>query len=196
MKKVIKDSMGVILMSLVELAVGVLLLIDPVSFTTVICVIAGVTAAAVGIMCLVKYFTLSPEEASAQQQLFKGLSAIALGALCIFNTGWIVSNIMLLSTIYGLAVLFAGISKVQWAVDMVRMHVAKWFLPAIGAVLSITLAVLILTNPFGNGGGLWVFTGIALVFESVYDIVILIISKRESADTKEKDGGLSEKDEE
>lgn len=79
----------------------------------------------------------------------------------------------------------------QEAIYMLRMKKKKWFLAAISAVLSIICAVVILRNPFSSSAVLWMFTGISLIVEAVFDVVSLIMNTRkEKADagkTEEKE---------
>jgi len=64
-------------------------------------------------------------------------------------------------------------------VDMIRLKMRRWYWPAIGAGLSLLVAVVILLNPFGTLATLWVFTGIALIAEAVVDVLTLIFDWQE-----------------
>ena len=80
--------------------------------------------------------------------------------------------------VYGVGILLAGLSKIQWAVDMLRMHRKRWLWATLSAVISIVCAVVILSNPFTSSAILWMFAGISLIVEAVFDAAALIVGGR------------------
>lgn len=171
-------SVNSLLLSIFEIAVGILLLIDPVGFTSGIIISFGVALIVVGIISIVKYFRAQPTEGVLGQNLFKGLVAIIAGMFCIFQSTWLVTVFPLLTILYGVAIMLVGVSKIQWTVDMLRLKRPGWHLPALGAVLSIVCAIAILCNPFGSTAVLWAFTAVSLIVEAVFDIIILLVNGR------------------
>lgn len=174
--KSLKENTNAIILSLFEIAVGILLLINPIGFTTGIITAAGILLLLSGIAAIIRYFRMNAKEASVSQTLLKGLVCLTVGAFCTFKSPWFVATFPLLTMVYGVVILLTGLAKVQWTVDMLRMKKEKWFLPAIGAVMSIFLSGVILSDPFGSTAILWTFTAVSLILEAVYDIVILIVT--------------------
>ena len=80
--------------------------------------------------------------------------------------------------VYGVGILLAGLSKIQWAVDLLRMRRKRWFLAIISAVISIVCAGVIVSNPFTSSAILWMFAGISLIVEAVFDAAALIVGGR------------------
>ena len=76
-----------ILLCVLELIVGILLWIDPAGFATGIFVVGGVLLMLLGVVQIVQYFRLSPEEAFFRQPLVKGLLLIGIGALLLEGIG-------------------------------------------------------------------------------------------------------------
>ena len=62
--KFLKNHFAGIGMFLLEILVGVLLLINPVGFTSGIIIGAGLVLLLVGIVCIIKYFRAEPQEAA------------------------------------------------------------------------------------------------------------------------------------
>lgn len=174
MKKL--KNMNGILLCLFEIVVGILLLIDPLGFTTGIITTAGIVLLIIGLITVIKYFRTEADEASTGQYLVKGLVALLAGAFCTFKSHWFIVTFPALTIIYGIVVLITGLGKVQLTFDMIRKKNKKWFLAIISALLSIICAVVILNNPFTSTTVLWIFTGITLIVESVIDIITLIVS--------------------
>lgn len=172
--KNLKNNISGIILCLFEIVVGILLLINPIAFTTSIIITAGIVLLIIGLISAIKYFRVDAEEAAARQYLVKGLIALLAGAFCVFKSNWFIITFPVLTLLYGVVVLIAGLGKVQLTLDMVRSKNKKWFLGIISALLSIICAIVILKNPFTSTTVLWMFTGISLIIESVIDIITLI----------------------
>lgn len=177
--KTIKENVSGILVCMFELVVGILLLISPINFTSGIIVAAGVGLLVLGLGSVIKYFRTDPVEAAQEQILVKGLVALLVGGFCAFKSEWFVATFPILTLIYGVAILIAGLGKIQWTVDMLRLKKSKWHLSAISAVISIVCSLVIITRPFRSTTVLWVFTGISLIVEAVFDVATLCFDMKE-----------------
>ena len=166
-------------MSLVELIVGILLLINPVGFTSGIIVACGIVLMVCGLVSAIKYFRAEPEDAAVKQLLAKGLAELLVGAFCAFHSHWFVVTFPVLTLIYGVVILFTGLTKVQWTVDMLRLKRKRWFLAMISAAVSVICGIVIITSPFSTTAVLWMFTGISLVVEAVFDIMTAILGNKQ-----------------
>ena len=83
--RLLKENIGGITMCIFELLVGILLLINPVNFTSGIIIALGVLLLPIGIIEIMVYFRLEPLEAAKRQSLTKGLVVILAGLFCIFK---------------------------------------------------------------------------------------------------------------
>lgn len=177
MKK-IKELGNSILLCVLELLVGVLLLINPVSFTSGILILGGVIIIILGIADVIKYFRTEAKEAAKSQTLMKGLLLILGGAFCAIRTKWFLATFPVLTILFGIGILITGVGKVQLTVDMLRQKNKMWYWPAINAVISIVCAIIVLRSPFKSTMVLWVFTGISMIVEGFLDIVTMVAGKR------------------
>ena len=176
--KFLKRNSSVILLCLLEALIGLLLVIDPIGFTSGIIVAFGIGLMVAGLICIVGYFHSDPMEAALRGTLVKGLAMLLAGAFCVLKPTWFIATFPLLTILYGVIILFAGLSKVQWAIDALRLKTGRWFLPAISAVVSIICAFVVLANPFASTLVLWMFTGISLIVEAALDVVVLLFGRR------------------
>ena len=144
-------------MCIAEVLIGILLLIGPIDFTSGIINTLGFILALNGLRHTIRYFKEDPEEAAAQGSLVKGLIFLIAGLFCAFKSEWFIATFPVLTVIYGVAALMTGISKVQWAIDMLRLKQKYRFFALIGAGLTLTFAILILCNPFSATAILWAF---------------------------------------
>ena len=182
----LKRNLGSVAMSLAEIIIGVLLLVNPVAFTSGIIVAFGIVLMLMGIGSVIKYFRTEPEEAAVSQTLVKGLIELLAGAFCAFNSHWFIVTFPVLTLVYGVGILITGLTKLQWTVDIIRMKRKKWFLAAISAAVSILCGIVIINSPFSTTAVLWMFIGISLIVEAVFDLITAIFGSKETcANTEE-----------
>ena len=69
----------------------------------------SITMAAVGVVSVVRYFVVKPEEGAKAQLLFRGLTMAMAGVLCITRYGWFLTAFPLLTVLYaGWMLVLAG----------------------------------------------------------------------------------------
>lgn len=175
-----------IVVILFELAVGVLLILNPEMFTKAIILAAGVVLAIVGIVNTISYFKTEAEVAAQGQKLVIGLGAMVLGVSCILGSEWIMKTLGALTIAYGVFLFLMGLEKVQSTVDMLRIKRGMWAFPLIGAVVSIVCAIIIIINPFTGVNIIWTFIGVTLLIEAAFDIMTLVTKNKVKADKAEK----------
>lgn len=163
---------------ILEVIVGILLLINPIAFTSGIIVGLGIVLIVLGVMSIVGYFRSEPEQAEKKSGLFKGLLLSLGGLFCVLRPTWFVAVFPLFTVFYGVLILILGIRKIQWAVDMLRTKQKYWFVALIGAILSLVFAILILVNPFASTAILWSFIAVSLIIEAVADILTFIFKRK------------------
>lgn len=181
----LKRSLSSMAMSLAELIVGILLLVNPVSFTSGIIIAFGIVLMILGISKTVKYFRTEPEKAAFSQLLVKGVLTLLVGAFCAFYSQWLIAAFPILTLVYGVATLIMGITKIQWTVDIIRMKRSKWLWTALSAAISVVCGMVIIASPFSTTAILWMFIGISLIVEAVFDMIGSVFGnweKQEKAD--------------
>ena len=181
MKKIWNQNTSGIIISIFEILIGILLLVKPAGFTSVIIILFGIVLCFFGISSIIEYFHQDIEEAAKGQDLTKGLLFLVAGFFCVFQHSWFVGTFSVVAILYGIMMLVTGLAKVQTAVDMVRMKRKSWTWLASSAALSIVCAVIILNNPFKTNEVLWMFTGIVLIMEAILDVIIIVIRKKEDS---------------
>ena len=171
---------GNIMMCVVEVLVGILLLINPIGFTSGIIFGVGCLLIVLGAYSVFKYFKMDAGEAAVGQYLAKGLLEILAGLFCAFNTQWFIATFPILTILYGLLILVTGFMKVQLTVDMLRLKYKKWVWAAVNAVISVVCAIVILSSPFTSTAILWTFTGVSLIIEAFLDVVTIVMKGKDS----------------
>ncbi len=176
---ILKRNENGIMICLFEIIVGILLLISPVSFTTIIIIIAGIVLLVAGIINIVKYFKTPALEAMMSQFLTRGLISLLIGGFCTFNSKWFITTFPVITIIYGIIILVTSINKIQLTIDLFRLKSRRWFLALISSIISLICAVVIINNPFASTVALWIFAGISLIIEGVLDAVTLAVNNIE-----------------
>ena len=171
-------KLNAILLCIAELVIGVLLLIKPVGFTRGIIIALGVPLTLKGVGYIVSYIKQKPLEASEGNLFAKGLLMACGGLFCMFRSGWFIAAFPVLTVFYGVMTLVTAFGKLQWTADLLRLKHKYWFIALISAILSLVLAILIITNPFSSTAALWVFIGISMIAEAVVDVVTLVFEKK------------------
>jgi len=179
--KALKESAGGVILCLFELVVGVLLMINPVGFTSAIIMAAGIVLVISGLAGVIKYFRTEARQAAAGQSMARGLASMLTGGFCALKSHWFIATFPVLTMLYGVIILFNGLYKVQQAVDMLRLKQKNWIWEAVNAAVSIICGGIVLKAPFASAAALWVFTGITLIAEAAFDIATMIAGRKDKA---------------
>jgi uncharacterized membrane protein HdeD (DUF308 family) len=182
--KALKQNGNTVIMFLIEAVVGILLLVDPLNFTSGIIMIAGIALMICGLVRVIQYFRSEPQEAAVGQLLAKGIIYLLAGAFCTFNSEWFIVTFPIIAILYGIGILLIGVGKLQTTMDLLRLKNKKWWWSAISAAISVTCALVIILNPFTTTVVLWRFTGISLLVEAVFDIITLFVSRKNNFGTE------------
>lgn len=172
----LKKNGGTLVICLFEILIGILLLINPAGFTAGIIIAVGFFLTVGGIRNVIQYFRMKAEEAAMGRGLFRGLVLLLAGLFCMFRSKWFLITFPVLTILYGAAILLTGLGKVQWTLDMLRLKRGKWGWAAVSAVISLIGGWIILHNPFASTAILWMFAGIYIIVEAVFDIAALFFS--------------------
>lgn len=178
MKSLQKYLSGMVL-SLFEIFVGVLLLINPFEFTSGIIMVLGAILLFVGVVCVFRYFREEAGKAALEQNLFKALIALAVGGFCVLGNGFIVEISSFLAFVYGAIILITGFSKVQKTVDLLRLKKTNWGFTAISAAITVACAALILFNAATAAEWIFKFIGITLIVEAVIDALAVLLGGKD-----------------
>lgn len=157
-----------ITLGIAAVALGLVLLIRPDIAATLVITVIGAICIIMGLVNIIRYFTLETRLALVSNDLAFGLVWIAVGIAVICLKEMLIS---LLFFFCGLIVLVGGIVKIQSALCFKRMAARKWYLELISACVSVILGALILFNPFSSAVLLMRIIGISLVLEGVADLI-------------------------
>lgn len=180
----LKENWSAILTVLFPLAIGILLLVDPAVYATAIIRIGGILLGALGAYDLVKYFRAEPEEAAAGSGFASGSILVTAGLFCVFGGGWFVHVFPQLAVLYGAFQVLLGYRKMQRAVDALRVKNPEWQMKAISAGITLLFGLIVTVSPNMGLMSIWVFTGIALIIEGLFDGTVLWLQYRKNQEAR------------
>lgn len=127
-----------------------------------------------GVWSVFGYIRSNPVHRLTESLLATGLILLVAGTLLAFNPDYLDD---LLPFIWGLALLFGGFLKIQYAFDEKTVNVSKWWIMLIFAAFSLIIGILSLLNPEFLGSSRNLVVGILLVVEAALDITVYFLLK-------------------
>ena len=174
----IKNNIPIILMLLFEIAVGVLLLVNPETFTTIVVISFGVFLTVVGIIYLIRYFAARKRGEESLITIIWSLILISVGIFIISAHRLIMSLFAFIAILYGVILLISGFVKIMGYVNARKANMPVSAVSIISAIISVILGGVILVKPFETTHILFMFAGIAILVSAAFDIVTLIFVAR------------------
>ena len=165
-----------IFICLFELIIGLLVAINSTGFDKAVIVMAGIGLILAGLLQVIRYYRAEPQAAAHKNYLMKGLLLLSSGCFCAFRTNWFINVLPSFSFLLGVGIFVIGLTKIQKAMDMVRMDQSQWYYDFIGAAVSLACAATVLNGPIATKKILWIFTGIILILVAAADIAMLVTS--------------------
>ena len=179
MRNALKKISATLLLSVGEVALGILLLVSPEGFTMAVVVAVGILFVVSGLLSIIGYLRLPKEEAMLTWKFSAGAAGITLGILAILYRDRIMQEFGMLTMVYGLVIMMLAFLKLQITVDALRARLHYWYLMLISFVLTTGVSLLLLKNIYAKEETAWLVTGIVLIVLAVFDAVYFIISHKE-----------------
>ena len=170
-----KVLLPAILITLFEIAIGVMLIINPVAFTRATIIILGVLLLILGIIFLVRFIKAKKAEEGGVGSLVGAIVALILGLIFTAFSGGVLGVVMnFLPVVYAVILLIFGINKiVSFFVAKNSDHSVSW-LNLISGAAALVLSIVIIFYPAESTVTVWIITGIGLLVEAAFDIIAII----------------------
>ena len=159
-----------IIVSATLIILGLLLVLLPEAAGMYICYISGVVCCLMGVVRIIDYFRSGVSLRRYSTGLAFGLILVSAGVFVLVRPQVLLEVI---PTVFGIAIIFDSILKLQYSIDMLRLHALNWWLMLIIAAITGTLGALMVLNPFAAASTLIIFGGAALISDGILDLVAL-----------------------
>ena len=174
----LKQNLPMIVLIIIELAIGILLLINGEVFTKIVIILFGLILIALGIVYLIRSFTASEKGFMSWIAMPVSIVALVVGLLCTFFSGAIMGVLAVVAVVYGVILIISAIFKLKSYVDVSRAGLKPSALTLISAALSFVFGAIIILNPFKAVNALWIFSGISLIIQAVVDIAMIVLKEK------------------
>ena len=174
MKNVVLRILWAVLGALMIIA-GIICLAVPGITEVTVAIAYGVILLVSGIAYIVIFAVWGPQMFGAGWLLLDGILTILLSLFLLFNMGF---TALALPYIFGMWVMFSGISKFVNSFDLRRFGVRGWgWIMALGIVMTIVGFAAFL-DPVLSALAMTVITGVMFIMSGISDIVHAILSNR------------------
>lgn len=161
--------------AVILIAAGIIFLAFPDSCSRIICYLIGAAFFIGGVSAIIGYLRLGRVLPFRSFGLVQGTAFIVLGIFIFVNPEFLVG---FLSSILGIVLIVDGTLKLQYAVDLLRLHIRGWVSVLVLAIVAAALGVLILVDPFASAEVLMYFIGAALIVDGVSDLATVTYVSR------------------
>lgn len=166
-KEVKKLWIRSIFMSLLLSIIGIFLFMNPSFVIQFISFVLGIFMVVAGIFSLVKYFHTKEKNFYGADLLYGVISCLA-GALLIFNPTAVAS---ILPLVLGVWMVINSVVKLQYAFSLKSHSHVPWVFPMIMALITLSLGILFVINPFRGATFLMQFLGAMITLYAVIDFI-------------------------
>ena len=156
--------------AVVTIALGGVLVWWPDRSIEFLCMLLGVSIFATGLIYILGWLAKRRKGIPA----FFVLPGVILCALGVWLMTSPDSVVMLIQYIFGAVLIFHGIVDLQGVLALIRYRRRRWWVDLLLAALTIGMGALILTNPFGTFAALVILIGVALIYDGLTDLYLII----------------------
>ena len=183
--KALKNSLRLILLFLFEIAVGVMLIVNPQRLTNIIIIVFGIVLMFNGIIGFFKFLADKKKKKTNVLAISTAVIYLALGAVLVFATGFVLSVLKAVAVIYGLILVLCGIFKAQCYFEASKDKAKLSIFVLLGALLTIAFGILVTLNPIA-GLQIWTLTYIVLFAAATLDLIAMAFSSMKKSKKKKK----------
>lgn len=162
---------GVLLTSLLSIALGVWMIARPQMLENVLQYLLGGALTVFGLFEIAATFVQSRTTLGAGR-LVPGVLCLAVGLVFLFRFSVFAD---LIWVIVGIALLVDAVYKLQYAFELKYALVRTWWLDLVASLVTFLFAVLTIMNPFAARTTTTVVVGILLVISGLTDVMSFLL---------------------
>jgi len=169
--KALRQNLPVLIIFIFELLVGIFLLIEPEKFTRFVIILFGAVMLLVGVINLVRFIRYSKADQSEPIILVSAVISLIIGAICVFATDFIIGLFSVLTLIYGIIIIVAGVFKIEIFIQAKKTGEARSLISLFSGIIAVILGIIITVYSLAVTKIMWQFIGISLIIEAGIDII-------------------------
>ncbi len=170
-----KTKISYTTVSLIMIAIGVIMIIFPLTSMDVLCYLIGSATLAFGIVKIVNYFSKGFFRLVFQFDLGLGIFLTVAGILIIIHPGSI-SN--LLPIFVGVFWIIDGAMQFQTFAEVQKLKLKNRYLMLVFALLTCVAGLLLVINPFEGKKAIIILLGISLILDGAQNLFDVFVFSR------------------
>lgn len=187
MKSIRNLRTSYLLFSLAVIVFGVLLIVFPETYLSVVGIIAGAVILLAGIVNIVLYFKGLYFGIPSGFALTAAIAFMVIGFLLISNP---FSGSSIITFMIGVFVTVEGIFRIQNAAEEKRAGLRRWWILLVFGIAGLVFGIMTILHPFDTAVIISRFAGVSLIIDGISDAIACIyvskyIRKRENEPEKE-----------
>ncbi len=161
-----------ILITAVYLVFGLVLFLFPERVEAMIGVIVGTAGLIIGIYRLIMYLIRRNKGDMIAYDLIGGICITVLSVLCLIRRNEIGTYAAVL---FGMLLLIGSSLKIQYAVDLHKVGVRRWWFILLTGGLSLAFSVLVMLNPAFVSRILFKLSGAFLIYDAATTLIAAVL---------------------
>ncbi len=159
----------ILILGLVFIAMGILVLLTPVSSLIALSIFFAVTFFISGLFEII--YAISNRKAIDHWgwNLVGGVIDLLIGILLIANPA---ASVVVLIFYVGFALIFRSIMTIGWSVQLNRLRIRNWGWVLVWGILGLIFSFLLILNPAITGFAIVVFLGVAFMMIGIAQIIL------------------------
>lgn len=172
MKSILREQwLTSALVALVTCALGTVLLLWPESSISMMCSVLGGSLLLFGLLYVAAWFAGKGKRGASSLLLIPGVVLAGLGVWLMISAESVIS---LIQYVFAAVLLFHGFVDLQGAFALLRYHAQRWWVDLLLALATFGLGALVLVNPFGTFSALVMLMGVALIYDGLTDLWLIL----------------------
>ncbi|MBP5288736.1 MAG: DUF308 domain-containing protein [Clostridia bacterium] len=161
----------VLITALAGIALGLIMILNPHGFGTVVCYVMGGLLVLFGVASMVQVFRA---EAKSLQfgGMIPGVLALALGLAFFFQRDTMMSILWFL---VGVILLIDAVYKLEHAFTMRTASITFWWISMLDAILTLVMAVVVMIRPLDAENGMIILGGAMVLVNGLFDLSEFIL---------------------
>ncbi len=161
-----------IVMAIISILIGIALVRFYDQYETYFDFIIGGIVMAIGIVNIVFYFAKKMEDGVFRSEFALGIVCLAVGIFVALNGGASFSFLIVIGVLCALD----GIIKLQYTLDLARMHYKKWWIVLVFSILGIVVGIIILMGILNDVFDTSItYTGLIMCLNALFDAAVAVI---------------------
>ncbi len=162
-----------VLASVVFIAIGLMLILDPSVMGNLLSFIFGGALIAYGAFRVISYFAKNKGEKNVTMDIIIGVIFIIGGLTIVIMHNAILSFI---AFIIGIYLIIDGLLKLQTAINAKRASISSWWVVLAVSILCIAIGGSLVFIRSVQGNALWILLGAALLLDGIQNLISAIYS--------------------